>query len=350
MTFSGRTTSRAFFKRLTPLALAMTVLAGSAAAQSPEESLRGKTIRLVVGYAAGGGFDTYVRMLAPHLGERLGATVIVDNRPGGGGQTATNQVFREKPNGLTQYLINGVPAVLGQIVKKPGVAYDLTEFTWLARVNAEAWALMVNKDAPYRNLQDMIDADAPITFAALSRADGPSDGAATMCAALELSCRVVLGFEGTNEASLAVVRGEAEAIVMTDTSVADSVRGDQARAIAVLGSRRSTRFPDLPTVAEQVKLTEDGKFWNDYRANIADVGRSIVAPPGMDPEMTAYLRTTWESVLTDPAVVAEGLKTERDIQFVRGEDSAALIDKIFAAAQSERADDVEDVLLNRYFK
>lgn len=328
---------------------ALVVAATAAQAQTPAEQLKGKTVRLVVGYAPGGGFDTYARMLAPHLAERLGATVIVENRPGGGGQTATNQMYREDADGLTQYLVNGVPAVLGQIVRKPGVSYDLKEFTWLARVNAEAWALMVNNDTPFHDLQDLIEAGRPITFAALSRADGPSDGAATMCEALQIQCKIVLGFEGTSEASLAVVRGEAEAIIMTDTSVADAVSGGQARAVAVLGNRRSERFPDLKTVAEQVNLSEDGKFWNSYRGAIADVGRSIIAPPDMDPAMADYLAQAWQDVLTDPKVIAEGHATQRDINYSNAEESRARIEQIFGADASKRDADVKEVLLNKYF-
>ena len=332
------------------VALCGAIAGHSPASAAENQPLAGKTIRFVVGYAPGGGFDTYARMLAPKLQEKTGATVVVDNRPGGGGQTATNQMMREKPDGLTQYLINGVPAVLGQIVKKAGMDYDLQKFTWLGRVNAETWAVMVNKDTPYQTIGDLAKAGKPITFAALSRADGPSDGAATLCEALKIKCRIVLGFQGTSEASLAVIRGEAEAIIMTDTSVFERVQEGQARAIGVLGSRRSGLFPDMKSVSEQVQLTDDGKFWNQYRANIADVGRSVIAPPGMDPQLAEYLRGVWTAILTDEQVVAEGKKVGRVIDFIPGTEAEALVKSIFGGELSSRAKDVEDVLLKRYFE
>lgn len=331
------------------LALSIGVGASLPAWGQSDRPLAGETVRLVVGYGPGGGFDTYARMLAPYLADRTGATVVVDNRPGGGGQTATNQMMREEGDGLTQYLINGVPAVLGQIVQNTGMAYDLQEFSWLGRVNAETWAIMVNNDTPYESVTDLLNAERPVTFAALSRADGPSDGAATLCEALQIQCRIILGVQGTSEASLSVIRGETEGIIMTDTSVYDGVQGGQARAIGVLGNRRSDLFPDLPTVSEQVELSDDGAFWNEYRANIADVGRSILLPAGGDPELVEYLRGVWDSILTDPELLAEGERTGRVISYLPGADVEALIAAIFGDSSPERQAEVEDVLLNRYF-
>ena len=330
------------------VALYALAIAGAAVAQD-ERPLEGETVTVVVGYGPGGGFDTYARLLAPHLAERTGATVVVENRPGAGGNTATNQLMRADADGTVQYLINGVPAVLGQITQGPGITYDLSELTWLARVNAETWAVMVNKDTPYHSLSDMATSSEPITFAALSRADGPSDGAAILCEALQIECRIVLGFDGSSEASLAVLRGEADAIVMTDTTVLANTQGDQARAIGVIGERGSALFPDLDILPDQVELTEDGAFWNAYRGNIADIGRSIVAPPGMDEKTTAYLRGVWADILTDEAIVAEAEGVGRPIDYGPGEDQAMRIEEIFGERSMSRADDIREVLLEKYF-
>lgn len=321
----------------------------SVANAQDERPLEGKTINFVVGYGPGGGFDSYARMLAPHLEERTGATVVVDNRPGAGGKTATNQMMREDADGTVQYLMNGVPAVLGQITKGAGVDYDLTQLTFLARINAEAWAVMVNKDTPYRTLEDLANADKPITFAALSRADGPSDGAAVLCEALQIECKIVLGFEGTSEASLAVIRGEAEAIVMTDTTVFTNTQDDQARAVGILGDEKSILFPDLGTLPEQISLSDEGKFWNTYRGNIAGIGRTVLSPPGMDEAMTEYLRGVWDDILTDPEVVAEGEKMGRLIIYASGTEVQGMVESVFGGDASQRQDEIEDVLLNKYF-
>lgn len=87
------------------LLLAFSTGAAAALAETAAEFYRGKMVKLVVGYGAGGGYGTYAGMPAPHLEERLGATVVVENRPGGG-IVALNQVAAAKPDGLTIMLIN----------------------------------------------------------------------------------------------------------------------------------------------------------------------------------------------------------------------------------------------------
>ena len=105
---------------------------------------KGKTIKLVVGYGPGGGFDTYARLIAPHLEKAMGATVIVENRPGGG-LTALNQIVRAKADGLRLMLAHGEAAVLAQLIDKPGVRFDLTKVTWLGRVRWGAAIALVKR-------------------------------------------------------------------------------------------------------------------------------------------------------------------------------------------------------------
>lgn len=332
--------------------LTASVLLASVAAFSTANSdapLKGQTINFVVGYGPGGGFDTYARVLGPALAEKLEATVVVQNMPGGGGRTATNTVYRGNPNGNTIYLLNGVPSALGQITGAPGVTYDLSNYTWLGRINAEPWVLMVNNDSPFYTTQDLIDADRRIVFSAMSRADGPSDSAAILCEVLQLDCVIRLGFSGSSEARLAVYRGDADGIILTDTSIHDSIQGDQARAITVLGNSSSQFFPDLQPISEEVSLSDEAKFWNDYRGNVAEIGRAIVAPPGMSDELTAYLRDVIESVLTDEAFLANLADRGLDISYISGDELESIVASVFEASRSDRASDIENVFLNKYF-
>src|SRR5713226_3341765 len=89
-----------------------------AAAENGAQFLQGKTVRIVVGYAPGGGYDAYARMLAPHLQSKLGTTVIVENRPGGGGLNALATLMREPGDGLHILLLNGEAAVLSALIEQ----------------------------------------------------------------------------------------------------------------------------------------------------------------------------------------------------------------------------------------
>ena len=113
-------------------ALAVGLALGSglvpAAAQTPAEFFKGKTVRLVNGGAPGSGFDLYSRMLAPWLEKRLGANVIVESRPGAGMMIAMNHTWMAAPDGLTMMLAPGEGAILAKLVDEPGVRFDLAKF------------------------------------------------------------------------------------------------------------------------------------------------------------------------------------------------------------------------------
>src|SRR3954466_2868335 len=100
------------------LACGVGLLASHAArAQSAEEAYyKGKTVKMIVGYGPGGGYDAYARMIAPHLSKALGATVVVENQPGAGGLNALNRIFTAPPDGLQMMIVNGTAASMSQLL------------------------------------------------------------------------------------------------------------------------------------------------------------------------------------------------------------------------------------------
>src|SRR5687767_15950298 len=103
------------------LAFGLVMAASPVAAQESEQAFfSGKTVRFVVGFGAGGGYDSYARMLAPYLSKTLGAKVIVENRPGAGGLVALNGVYISPPDGLTMMIVNGTAAVFSQLTDLQG--------------------------------------------------------------------------------------------------------------------------------------------------------------------------------------------------------------------------------------
>ncbi len=117
--------------------LALAAPVSPVAAQDSEQAFfSGKTVRFVVGFGAGGGYDAYARMLAPYLSKTLGATVIVENRPGAGGLLALNGVYIAPPDGLTMMIVNGTAAVYSQLTDLQGARYDLGKIGYLATLSA----------------------------------------------------------------------------------------------------------------------------------------------------------------------------------------------------------------------
>jgi tripartite-type tricarboxylate transporter receptor subunit TctC len=341
---------RAFRNGLAVLAVA-TVASVAWAQEDPAQFYQGKNLTFVVPYGPGGGFDQYARMLAPHLEEKTGATVVVENRPGGGGMTAINQVASGEPDGLTIAILNGVPAALGQITEAPAIRFDLTELTYIARVNAEPWVLLVSAQSGHDSLEDLVaasQAGEELTFGGTGRADGPTDAAAVVCAALELNCRMVVGFQGSSEVSLAAIRGDVTGFAVTDRSARDySTGSEDLTPVAVIGRERSELLPDVPTVFEAVDVANP--YWIEFRGGIVDVGRAVITAPGVPEARVDFLRQVLEEILSDPEVLAEAEEKGLPISYASGAAVQQTIAEALGDIPEDRLAEIRDVLLDRYF-
>ena len=318
-----------FWRRLlAPLCLALTLaiasglFATTAKAQGADTAYyKGKTVRIIVGYTAGGGFDLYARMIAPYISRSLGATVIVENQPGAGGITATNRMMTAPPDGLQIMLVNGLAAAFGQFTEQTGVRYDLARLEHLGTVSGNPWVWLVHGSSPWKSVQEVLADKHKYMWSAGGPIDGLSDGAAFTCEALKLDCNIVLGYPGSNDSALSVANGEMDMMYIVDTSAANYVAGNQIRVLATMGLTRSRIFPNTPTIFEAVKLSPEGAALLDFHSTAEKLGRILVAPPGTPPERLATLREAIRVALTDPALVAEGEATQRYIEYANAEDT-----------------------------
>jgi tripartite-type tricarboxylate transporter receptor subunit TctC len=318
-----------------------------AAAQTTGGFLKGETVRIFVGFSPGGGYDAYARMLAPHFEKRTGATVIVDNRPGGGGLTALNQLVRTKPDGFTMMMLNGESALLGILTKQPGVAFDMTKVTNLARVAHEQHFVIVRPDMP-DSLKEIISAGRKVKFSASGRVDNLGDYAAVLCEALQMNCQIIAGYKGSKEAGLAVMNGEVDALAISDGSGNDYAQGGRTKVIATIGHERSVFKPDIPTVYEMFQLAADRKWWLDFRLTIKAYGRVMVAPPDLPADRREYLQQVWRDILTDPEVIAEGERTQRPLSYLSPAKLNEIIRDLLHALPADRVKDVNEVILKKF--
>ena len=296
--------------------LAAVAASHAAGAQGAEEAyFKGKTVKMIVGYGPGGGYDAYARMIAPYLGKALGATVVVENQPGAGGITALNRIYAAPPDGLQMMIVNGTAASMSQLLGESSVHFDLGKIGYLGIVSASPWVWLVNPSSPIQTPADAMKPGVKIRWSATGPIDGLSDGAAFTCEALKLNCQVIMGYSGTNEAAHAVGKGEMDALYVSDTSANNYVKEGETRAVASMGRVKSRFFPDKPTIFEAVKLTPDQEWWFDFRANVDNLGRIMVVPPNMPPARMAFLQAAMKKVLSDPALIAEGEKTQRYIDY-----------------------------------
>jgi len=333
------------------LAAAVWLSASGAMAESAADFYKGKTVRLAVGTSPGGGFDTYARRLAPYLQKKLGATVIVENRPGGSHMVAMNAVYQATPDGLSMMLAPGEGAVLGKLLGEPGIRFDLNNYPIVARVNTAPRILIINPKLPYRTLDDIRKSKKPLVLSFAGKTDGASDTATVFCHALKLACKSVIGYPSSKEFTLAAIRGETDGTVLTDDSAARFSEHDQLRPIVVTGRERSTLMPNVPTVFEATKVDAEGAWWLDFRDDLRKLGRLLVVTPGTPADRLAYLRATVRTIETDPAVIAEFEAKGQPLQYASPEEMSTIIAKMLGGSLSkEKVKEIDYVITQEFYK
>ena len=323
-------------------------VASAQTAQDPAAFYKSHTVRFLAGGGPGGGYDNYARLLAPHIAAALGTSVIVDNQPSAGGLAALNHIVASDAEGLQFIIMNGGAAVLSQLFNLPTVQYDLAKVSYLATVSSSPWLVLVKPDSPLQSIDDMTKSGGALRWPSTGPIDGLSDGASMMCEAYGLNCRVVMGYKSSNEGALAIVRGEMDALYVSDTSANNYIKSGQSRAIAVVSKDRSRFFPNLPTVLESKILSEEQKWWLAARSEVDALGRIILASPKIPADRLAYLQGVIRKVLTDPAVLAEGDRLERYIEY---QDPAATMKRatgLIAEITGERKERLKNVVMKKY--
>jgi len=319
-----------------------------AAGQEGGTFFHGKTVRLVVGYAPGGGYDSYARLVAPALQAKLGSTVIVENQPGGGGFNALQNLIRDPGDGLTILLLNGEAAVLSAIVGQGGVQVDLHKLVYLGRLSYENRTLVALKRTPFAHIDGYLKPAKPVFFGAGSRFDGLGEPASILCDALSIPCKLITGFQGATDTALAMQRGEVDAMVTSESQVKHLVVSGPFAAVAILSTNKASLLPGVPSIFHLVQLSPEKARWLRFRAAIADFGRTLVVPSDTPPNRIAVLQKAVAAVLADPAVREEGARTERPIAYLTGAESQRTLDGILTGFDPKQLNILKKLILTAY--
>lgn len=327
------------------------VVAGGAAAAEPEAAFfKDKIIRFVVGGGAGGGYDLYARMLAPHLEKKLGAKVLVENRPGAGMLIAMNHVWQAPPDGLTMILAPAEGATFGKMLDEPGARFDLRTFPILARVNSAPRAVLVHPSGPLASARNFLSAEKPIWFSVNGKTDGVADTIAILCHAMKLPCKLAIGYQSSKTIALAVINRETDATVLVDDTSVHYVRGKQLAAPFFAGREKSAIMPETPSLFEVATLDAEAAWWIDFREDLRRLGRVIMVPPGMDQGRLSFLRSVVRDILMDPEIAAEFESKGQPIQYASPEDISGLIESLLGEKITrERLAEIRYVVLEKFY-
>jgi tripartite-type tricarboxylate transporter receptor subunit TctC len=275
--------------------------------------------------------------------------VVVENLPGAGGMRALNRIAAMPGHGLVLHIVNGTGAAIQQLVGIKGARYDLIKLKFLGIVHSSRWNFLVSPNSPYNSIADVIKADKQIAWGASGKISGMSDGAAFTCHALGLKCKLVTGYKGSRKAALAVAQGEMDAIYVSETSAYKYHQAKSARVIATMHRKRSTLFPNIPTVFEQLpNLTKEQQWWIDLRATIESLGRILIAPPATPKHLVDILRAATDKILKDPDLIAEANRRKRYISYIPAAEAMKAVNRVLASLTPAEKAKIKKVVLDTY--
>ena len=346
-------TGRVKVRSFVPAALGVSMLAAMPACATAEPAatfFQGKQVRFYTMGSPGGGYDTYMRALIPHLEKKLGARMLPTNEPGAGGLIAVNRTVNAPPDGLTILLVGGETLVTAQLYDAPGVNYDVRKLTWLARVSSEAKVALLGPKSPYASVADLVKSDTPVTWAGSSKIDGNTDFTAIMAHALGMKSKMIVGYKGTGDMNLAIQRGEVDGRVVSEESAALYGPSNGMRVVAVLARTRVEQFPDAPTLFESAELAPAQARLIDWRASIAGLGRLMVVTPGTPPERVDLLQKTLAEIIRDPAFVAEAKKLSLSANHAGADEVRATVEQAMTLLDKAGLAEIRQIALDRYYQ
>lgn len=296
------------------------VLAGQKTAQAAgaADFYKGKVVECVVPYKTGGGYDAWVRAIAPFFKKYTGATMVVSNVPGAGSLVGTNKVYIADPNGLTIGIINGVGAMLAQLTDVRGVKYDLPKYTWLARLTAEERVIVAGKKSKFQSIEAMEKATVPVKIGAPGLGSSNFYEAALIMEALGIPIDMITGYETANEVSIAILRGEIDSATGSYSSIMDTVKSGDMVAVAHYGAIEMPDLAKVPNVAGLPIKTKDGKELLKIVFALNNVGRAMVAPPGLAADKQKFLEDALKKCLDDPGFRAIAQKRDMEVVYLPG--------------------------------
>ncbi len=326
------------------LALIAVLLAPHPArAQTPvAEFYRGKTVTLIVGYSAGGGYDTYARVLARHIGEHIpgNPAVVVQNMPGAGSLRAANYLYNvASKDGLT-FGMFGRGLAMEPLIGTSATQFEAAKFHWLGSGTEEASVFVTWHASGVKTWADMLEK----TFSVGGEGSGsdPDVYAALLKNSFGVKLRLITGYPGTAEIALALERGEMDGRASWSWSSLRALKPDWIAEKKVnmpvqLNLNKNPELPDVPLLTEFAR--------NDrQRASLKIIlsrqtmGRPFMAPPGLPDDRKAALRAAFDATMHDPEFLAEAKARGQEVNPVSG----AEIDKLLAELYATPKDVVEE--------
>jgi tripartite-type tricarboxylate transporter receptor subunit TctC len=313
------------------LSIGLLALLPFAAAAQP--NFAGKTVTIIVGYKAGGGYDATARLLARHLPKHIPGkpTVIVQNMPGANSIIAANHMYNvAKPDGLTIGTFNrNLP--IAQLTQVAGVKYDVTKFQWIGSAANESTVLAIRSDLPYKTFDELRKAKETVVIGSTGPGANTHDFPLLLKELLGLNFKIVSGYSSSSDIMLAVERKEVDGRAGSYTSLRAFI--DRGLVRPVVRARSSERGIENLPVDEELAPNARAKAIMALRSAPEQVARPYVLPPATPADIVKVMRDAFAKVVDDAELVAEGKKAKLDLEYLPGDQAQKILVEVLNQPQ-----------------
>jgi len=296
----------------------MLVAAGLVLVAAPtraEDFYKGRSINLIIATATGGGYDTYARLVARHLGRHIPGqpTIVPQNMPGAAGIRAANYLYAAAPKDGTAIGMLDQATYLDQVLGTPGLTADATRFNWIGRILSNSAVLYAWHLAKVKRIEDALTRELIVsTSGAASRLNWT-----VLNNVVGTRLKIITGYQGSSDSRLAMIRGEVDALSqpwpVLKVEAEQLLRDRQINLLLQTGADKHPELAHVPNMIDLARTNEDKTLLALF-SSPSTIGRSLTAPPGVPTERVTTLREAFTATIRDPALIEEAqrLKLELD--------------------------------------
>lgn len=325
-----------FSKATVTTALLIGCVGGLQAQTSVENFYRNNTVQILVGYSAGGGYDTYARTLARHIGRHLpgNPNVVVRNVPGAGSMVLTNQIANTLPQDGTVFGTVARGIAFEPLFGNEQAQFDAQTMNWLGSLNNEAGLCAAWHTSNVSQWQDLLTQTLVV--------GGTGAGADTdtfprvLAEVMDFQFSVVSGYPGSNDVNLAMERNEVQGHCSGGWSGVKStwepwIAQGLLNPLFQLSLSSHPDLADVPLITDLTQTPEQAQVINLLFARQV-MGRPFVAPPNVPADRLAALTAALAATAEDAAFLEDARNQGLDINFVSGQDIQAAIQTSYQAS------------------
>jgi tripartite-type tricarboxylate transporter receptor subunit TctC len=298
-----------------------------------EQSFSARTVTLVIGYGPGSGNDVYGRLVARHLGKHIPGqpNVVAQNQPGAGSFKAANWLYAAAPRDGSVIGYIAQTAATEELLGSPAIQFKTAQFNWIGRIGSYNNITIFWHTSKIKSIADALKTES--TMGATGVGSPVYVYPNMMNKILGTKFKIVSGYQGTAQTSLAMERGEVEGVTMgwfpVKTGKKEWVEQKKINYLVQFLTQRHPDLPDVPTIVELARSPEEKQLFSLF-ANDGEVGKAVFLPPGVPLATVAMFRRAWDAMVKDPEYIADADKLQLERDSASGEQLQKLIESVSA--------------------